>query len=44
LFAVGRNIIHGSDGKDSAAHEISFWFKDDELVEWNPSLASWIYE
>ena len=25
---LGRNIIHGSDGPEGAAHEIRFWFKE----------------
>jgi nucleoside-diphosphate kinase len=29
---VGRNIIHGSDGPASAAKEIAFWFKPEEVV------------
>src|ERR1700676_363412 len=28
---VGRNIIHGSDGQDSAKHEINFWFDKIEI-------------
>jgi len=45
-FAVnmGRNIIHGSDGEKSAAHEIAFWFKEDEICNWAPIQAAWIYE
>lgn len=38
---VGRNIIHGSDGQDSAKHEINFWFDAAEVVDWQPALASW---
>jgi len=41
---VGRNIIHGSDGPESAAHEISFWFSDAELINWQPAASKWIYE
>jgi len=45
-FAVnmGRNIIHGSDGAESAKREISHWFKPDEIVSWNPAATSWLYE
>ncbi|XP_031391029.1 nucleoside diphosphate kinase III, chloroplastic/mitochondrial-like isoform X2 [Punica granatum] len=31
-LAVRRNIIHGSDGPDSAKDEINLWFKPEELV------------
>jgi nucleoside-diphosphate kinase len=41
---VGRNLIHGSDGPDTAKQEIGLWFKDEELVSWQPSLTSWLYE
>jgi len=41
---VGRNIIHGSDSLDSAAKEIGFWFKPNELVNWKACGVAWIYE
>ena len=41
---VGRNIIHGSDGPGSAASEIDFWFRDDEVHDWTQATHSWIYE
>lgn len=41
---VGRNIIHGSDAPETAEREIALWFKPEELVTWQSSLTSWIYE
>ncbi len=41
---VGRNIIHGSDAVETAQREIALWFQPAELVSWNPTLTSWIYE
>lgn len=41
---VGRNIIHGSDAIETARGEISLWFKEQELSEWEPSLTPWIVE
>ena len=41
---VGRNLIHGSDGADTAKEEIKLWFKDEELVSWQPTINPWIYE
>ena len=41
---VGRNIIHGSDSVDSANKEISLWFQDNELSNWNHHSAAWVYE
>jgi nucleoside-diphosphate kinase len=41
---TGRNIIHGSDGKDSAKDEITLWFKPTEVVEYNFSHNAWVHE
>jgi len=41
---IGRNIIHGSDAVDTANREISLWFKEEELVNWQLSLSAWIHE
>ena len=30
--SIGENSVHGSDGSDTAADEIKFFFSDDELV------------
>ena len=42
--SIGRNLIHGSDAVDTAQSEISLWFKEEELVSWQPTLATWLYE
>lgn len=41
---IGRNIIHGSDAIETAQSEIALWFKEEELVNWQPAALSWIYE
>jgi nucleoside-diphosphate kinase len=41
---IGRNLIHGSDAIETAQQEIKLWFKDEELVNWTPTLTSWTYE
>jgi len=41
---VGRNIVHGSDGPDSAQDEISLWFTPNEVVSWNRTNEQWIHE
>ncbi|CAG0918161.1 unnamed protein product [Notodromas monacha] len=41
---VGRNVVHGSDGVESAKREISMWFKDTELNSWGQCAESWVYE
>ncbi|MEN8097957.1 MAG: nucleoside-diphosphate kinase [Chloroflexota bacterium] len=41
---VGRNIVHGSDGPETAAFEIDLFFSNDELVNWEQSVERWILE
>jgi nucleoside-diphosphate kinase len=41
---IGRNIIHGSDATETAQQEVSLWFKDEELVNWQPEIKAWLYE
>ena len=41
---MGRNVIHGSDGAESAEREISLWFKQEELVNWERDLERWFTE
>ncbi|MCR5435578.1 MAG: nucleoside-diphosphate kinase [Treponema sp.] len=36
-----RNIIHASDSDESAAREISLWFKDEEIFDWNDCEDGW---
>ncbi|CAJ1937268.1 unnamed protein product [Sphenostylis stenocarpa] len=40
---VGRNIIHGSDGPETAKDEIKLWFKPEELVSFSSNAEKWIY-
>ncbi|GAV65765.1 NDK domain-containing protein [Cephalotus follicularis] len=40
---VGRNIIHGSDGPETAKDEINLWFKPEELVSYTSNAEKWIY-
>merc|ERR1712141_319636 len=41
---VGRNMCHGSDAVESANKEIALWFKDEELIKWDPVTMGWVYE
>lgn len=41
---IGRNIIHGSDAVETARTEIALWFKEEELVSWEPTMKGWLYE
>uniref|UniRef100_A0A0E0PS63 Nucleoside diphosphate kinase n=1 Tax=Oryza rufipogon TaxID=4529 RepID=A0A0E0PS63_ORYRU len=40
---VGRNIIHGSDGPETAKAEIGLWFEPRELVSYTSNEEKWIY-
>lgn len=42
--SIGRNLIHGSDAPETAQREIGLWFKDEELVSWQPVQTPWLYE
>jgi nucleoside-diphosphate kinase len=42
---IGRNIVHGSDGPESAKREISIFFSDDELLPgWKRNVDDWVNE
>ena len=38
---IGRNIIHGSDGEETAKFEMNLWFDQDEICDWEPSDSEW---
>ena len=41
---IGRNLIHASDGAETATFELGLWFKPDELVEWQRDDERWVFE
>lgn len=41
-LTVGRNLVHGSDGEQSAAREINLFFEAEELLAWGRDLEPWI--
>ncbi len=41
---IGRNIVHGSDGKDTAEFEINLWFTKEELANYTRIDESWLSE
>ena len=41
---IGRNVIHGSDGLETAEFEIGLWFNESELNIWTPSDQDWRVE
>lgn len=41
---IGRNVVHGSDSPASAEREIGLFFQPGELVEYQKTIDSWLYE
>ena len=41
---IGRNLVHGSDGPESARREVSLFFKPGEILGYSRSTDSWITE
>ncbi len=41
---IGRNIIHGSDGSDTAEFEINLWFKKEEISNYRRIDEDWLRE
>ncbi len=41
---IGRNIVHGSDGPDTAKFEINLWFKTEEISKYKKIDEGWLQE
>jgi nucleoside-diphosphate kinase len=41
---IGRNLVHGSDGVDTAAYEIPLFFTEDEILTYERAVDHWIHE
>lgn len=41
---IGRNIVHGSDGPDTAEFEINLWFKPEEIYDYKRIDDNWLTE
>jgi len=41
---VGRNLVHGSDGPDTAAFEIPLFFSQEEILGYSRAVDDWINE
>ena len=40
----GRNLVHGSDGPESAAREIALFFEGQPLLDWQRDVDRWVEE
>jgi nucleoside-diphosphate kinase len=36
------NLVHGSDGPEAAQREIALYFRDEEICQYAPAVASWL--
>jgi nucleoside-diphosphate kinase len=41
---IGFNIIHGSDGPETAVQEINLFFRSQELLSYGLVTDQWVYE
>ena len=41
---IGRNLVHGSDGPETAAFEVPLFFDDDEILAYARDVDPWIFE
>ncbi len=43
-LSFSNNLVHGSDGPESAETELALFFAEDEdLVDWTPDQTAWVY-
>jgi len=43
-LTMGRNLVHGSDGPDTAAYEIQLFFEEKYLLAYERSTDQWVFE
>jgi nucleoside-diphosphate kinase len=41
---TGMNIVHGSDGPETAETELNLWFTEAELLDYERAIDAWIVE
>ena len=41
---IGRNLVHGSDGPETAAFEVPLFFTEDEILSYERDTDPWIFE
>lgn len=43
-LSVGLNLVHGSDGPESAVREVALWFDESELIDYKQATEQWLIE
>jgi nucleoside-diphosphate kinase len=41
---IGRNLVHGSDGPETAVAEIALWFDQSQILSYQRDVDRWILE
>jgi nucleoside-diphosphate kinase len=41
---IGRNLVHGSDGPETAAFEVPLFFDEEEIHSYGRDVDPWIFE
>jgi nucleoside-diphosphate kinase len=41
---IGLNLVHGSDGAETAAYEVPLFFSEEEILSYDRAIDRWIYE
>jgi nucleoside-diphosphate kinase len=41
---IGRNLVHGSDGPETAAFEVGIFFTEEEILSYGRDADCWIFE
>jgi nucleoside-diphosphate kinase len=41
---LGRNLVHGSDGLDTARFELGLFFTEEEILSYDRAADRWIFE
>jgi nucleoside-diphosphate kinase len=41
---IGRNLVHGSDGLETAIAEITLWFDESDILSYQRDIDRWILE
>lgn len=41
---IGRNLVHASDGEETAKTEIALWFGEENLVAYQRVVDAWVLE
>ncbi len=43
-LAIGRNLVHASDGPEAAAREVGIFFREGELISFERAVDRWVLE